>query len=111
MLWGARVGYSKPRMAGPVTPFPVQSKPSLHFQHGLRVDYLPVVFERLDRLARIRLAAGLTPGLAITVTGRQETLWSGCYGSMDLSARKPIRPATLFHLGPLAQPLLAVVLL
>lgn len=80
-------------------------------RHAVRVDTLPVVFERLDRLARMKLAAGMVPGLSIAVTGRQQLLWSGQYGCLDLAARKPVRPGTLFRLGPLAEPLVALALL
>lgn len=72
---------------------------------------LAPVFERVDRLARARLSAGLVPGLALAVTNRKELLWSGVYGSSNLPARKPVRAATLFPTGSLSQPLTALALL
>ena len=72
---------------------------------------LTAAFERVDALARQKMATGRFPGLAVAITDRQELLWTGCYGYADVATGSPVTPETLFEIGSIGKSFTSLALL
>lgn len=65
----------------------------------------------LDQAVAALMAAGGSPGVAVAITDRDQTLYIGSYGFADIATRTPVTPETLFEIGSIGKSLAADVLL
>jgi CubicO group peptidase (beta-lactamase class C family) len=66
-------------------------------------------FSTLGDWIRRKMAADGTPGLTISVTDRDHTLWSAGYGFSDIAAKRPMTPDTLLEIGSIGKSFTAFV--
>ena len=72
---------------------------------------IPTDFSALTAYLRDWLAAVPSPGLAISVTDRQKTLYSASLGYGDAAARRPARADTTFQIGSIGKSMTALALM
>ena len=68
-------------------------------------------FSALTAYLRDWLAAVPSPGLAIAVTDRQQTLYSASLGYGDAAARQPVRADTTFQIGSIGKSMTALAIM
>ncbi|MEN9934538.1 MAG: hypothetical protein RLZZ387_1117, partial [Chloroflexota bacterium] len=71
---------------------------------------LSTALELIDAFVAQRMAAVGSPGLALALTGRDQTIALRCYGLADTGARAPVTPDTLFEIGSIGKTFTAVAL-
>jgi CubicO group peptidase (beta-lactamase class C family) len=65
---------------------------------------------QIDALAARVLDSGATPGIALAVSDREQTLEVRCYGHADPKLGTPVTPATLFEIGSISKSFTAICL-
>jgi D-alanyl-D-alanine carboxypeptidase len=66
---------------------------------------------RLDSFVAGAMAREGTPGVALALTDRNDTLHVATFGHADAAARKPVREDTLFEIGSIGKSFTAIALL
>lgn len=69
------------------------------------------VFDQLDQFIRQRMGETNTPGLSISLTDREKTLYIACYGDANVDAGRPVTPDTLFEIGSIGKSFTNIALL
>jgi CubicO group peptidase (beta-lactamase class C family) len=65
----------------------------------------------LNKYIQEQMESHKTPGLALAVTDRRETLHLGTFGYSDLGTRTPIAPTDLFEIGSIGKTFTAIAVL
>jgi CubicO group peptidase (beta-lactamase class C family) len=72
---------------------------------------LEAAIRRLDRYIEMRMLAANTPGMAITVTDRENLMHLSTYGFSDVAAQAPVTKDTLFEIGSISKSFTSVALM
>src|SRR5690242_18693415 len=75
------------------------------------MDHLDEVLARLDNFIPRKMAAALTPGLALALTDGERLLAVRTYGYAGLAAHAPVTPDTLFEIGSQGKTFTAIAIL
>ena len=72
---------------------------------------LEEAFDRIGVSAEHHLEASHAPGLALSVTDREDTLGVVVRGLADVAARTPVRPTTRFQIGSISKSFASLIVL